>query len=267
MIILIQPATVAVTFRMKQLVAMILSLTSAAFPAAPPEPRPLRVLSWNLHHGVGEDGKLDLPRIAAVIRNAKPDLVALQELDDHCGRSGNINQPAELAQLTGMQVVFGKAMDFDGGAYGQAILSRHPITRSKVHRLPGNGEPRIAFEALISVDGKPLRFITLHLDLDAARRLAQAEAVAKLSEPASPPAILCGDFNDTPGSPPLAAIARDWRTVPKKDPPLTYPAAKPNREIDHVFTKGFTPVAPLEVLAEAVASDHRPLLALLAAGR
>jgi endonuclease/exonuclease/phosphatase family metal-dependent hydrolase len=225
------------------------------------ETKPLRVLCWNLHHGVGEDGKLDLERISKVIREAKPDLVALQEVDNQCSRSGKIDQAAELAKLTGMTGVFGKAMDFQGGGYGQAILSRYPITSHKVHTLPGKGEPRIALEAIISNNGFNLRFISAHLDLEAAQRLAQAEVVAKLAQDSEHPIILCGDFNDTPGSPPLAAFAKDWKAVPKKEPVLTCPAGKPDTEIDHFFTKGISPTGPLAVLPEAVASDHRPLLA------
>ena len=242
---------------------MMSVVASLAVPVVAGESHALRVLTWNLQHGVGEDGKLDLARIAAVIRDAKPDLVALQEMDQKCRRSGNRDEPAELAKLTGLTAIFGKAMDYDGGAYGQAILSRHPITSQQVHPLPGNAEPRIAFEATVTIDGKPLRFITVHLGLTGGERLAQTQALVKLTAAATPPAILCGDFNDSPGSPPLAALAPDWTAVPKKDPPFTYPAHKPNEEIDHVFTKGIAPKEPLVVLPEALASDHRPLLAVI----
>ena len=236
---------------------MILASASAA------ETKPLRVLCWNLHHGVGEDGKLDLERIAKVIRDAKPDLVALQEVDNQCSRSGKVDQTAELARLTEMTGVFGKAMDFGGGGYGQAILSRHPVSSHQVHALPGKGEPRIAFEASVSIDGTAIRLISLHLDLDPAQRLAQAEVVAKLAETSPQPVILCGDFNDIPDSAPLAAFKQPWTAVPKKAPVFTHPAGKSEIEIDHFFTRGFTPAEPILVLPEAVASDHRPLLAEL----
>jgi endonuclease/exonuclease/phosphatase family metal-dependent hydrolase len=230
-------------------------LLSAAEPAAE-----IRVLCWNLHHGVGEDGKLDLPRIAALIKEQQPDVVALQEVDNKCRRSGSVDQAAELAKLTGMTGVFGKAMDHDGGEYGQAILSKHPLGATKVHRLPGDGEPRIAFEAEVILGGKPLRMVSVHLDHQQdARRLKQAEAlVAALSE-SDVPLILTGDFNDVPGSPVLKAFAARWTPVPKKEPVFTCPAGKPTVEIDHVFLHGFEPRGLLEVLPEAVASDHRPI--------
>ncbi|MBT8045323.1 MAG: hypothetical protein KJO79_10270, partial [Verrucomicrobiae bacterium] len=83
----------------------------------------LRVLSYNIHHGVGLDGKLDLGRIAKVIRKQNPDLVALQEVDKLVTRSDKTDQAVVLAKYLGLHVVFGKSIDFQGGVYGNAILS------------------------------------------------------------------------------------------------------------------------------------------------
>lgn len=245
----------AVLFRVKFVLVLLAAVASLSA-----ETQTLRVVCWNLHHGVGEDGKLDLPRIANVIKEAKPDLVALQEVDNQCSRSGKVDQAAELAKLTGMHGAFGKAMDFQGGGYGQAILSRFPIAHTKVHALPGMGEPRIAFEAIVSIDSAKLRFISIHLDLDATQRLAQAESLTATFTGEKIPLILCGDFNDGPESAVLKTFGKCLTPVSKKSPSLTCPAGKPVEEIDHILVNGLTPVAPLTVLPEAVASDHRPLL-------
>ena len=234
-------------------------LLSAAEPAAE-----IRVLCWNLHHGVGEDGKLDLPRIAALIKAQQPDVVALQEVDNKCRRSGSVDQAAELAKLTGMTGVFGRAMDHDGGEYGQAILSKHPIGETKIHRLPGDGEPRIGFEALVTIAGKPLRMVSVHLDHQQdARRLKQAETLAALLEKAGLPVILAGDFNDVPGSAVMKAFGAGWTAMAKKEPVFTCPSDKPAVEIDHVLLRGFEARGLLEVLPEAVASDHRPIVGVV----
>lgn len=224
----------------------------------------LRVLCWNLHHGVGEDNKLDLERIAVLIRDQKPDLVALQEVDNKCRRSQSVDQAAELARLTGLHAAFGKAMDHDGGEYGQAILSKFPIGDTQIHQLPGDGEPRIAFEAEVMIDGKALRMITVHLDHQQDdRRLKQAETLAKALENHHEPMILAGDFNDGPDSAPLKAFASPWLAAPKSEPKLTCPASDPKVEIDHLVLRGLTPTAPAKVLPEAVASDHRPVIAVV----
>ncbi len=233
--------------------------TLAAGPA-----RELRMMCWNLHHGAGTDGKVDLERIAAVIREQKPDLVALQEVDNKCRRSKSVDQAAELAKLTGLHGAFGKAMDHDGGEYGQAILSRFPIGDTRVYRLPGEGEPRIAFEAEVKVDGKALRMITVHLDHQQdARRLKQAETLAKALENHHEPMILAGDFNDLPASRTLTAFGVPWQALAKEEPGFTCPAEKPSVEIDHILVRGLEAAGPVEVLPEAVASDHRPLAVTL----
>lgn len=224
----------------------------------------LRVMCWNIHRGVGEDGKLDLERIAAVIRAQKPDLVALQEVDRGTRRSASTDQVAELAKLTGLTGVFGKAMDYDGGEYGQAILSKHPLGETKVHRLLGDGEPRIAFEAAVTVAGKRLRMVTVHLDHQQdARRLKQAQVVAGVLAGNDGSVILAGDFNDVPGSPVLKCFADHWRVVTKEGLAFTSPAGNPKAEIDHVLVRGLKVVSPVVVLPEAVASDHRPLVTVL----
>ena len=197
---------------------------------------------------------------AKVIREAKPDLVALQEVDQHCGRSENVDQTAEIARLTGLTGIFGKAMDFDGGAYGQAILSRHPLTKTRVHALPGEKEPRIAFEATVVLGEKSVRFMTVHLGLTEKERHAQAETVAKTCPGLDEAIILCGDFNDSPDSRTLRKFPIPWVHTAKDGPPLTCPAKEPKVEIDFILTKNFKWFPTVTVLPEAVASDHRPLL-------
>lgn len=243
-------------------------LFSTAGPGrAAEDSKPLRVLSWNIHHGEGSDGKVNLERLAAVIQAQEPDVVMLQEVDSRCKRSGGVDQPAELARLTGMQQLFGKAMDFEGGEYGQMILSRFPLSDLRIHRLPGEGEPRIAVSAVADTPIGPITVASLHLDyLDQARQLAQAQvASAALLEVATSPVILAGDFNATPDSKTLAIFGQaPWSVVSKVGAPATHPADKPTDEIDFTVVRGLRVEKPTTVLAEAVASDHRPILTVVA---
>src|SRR4051794_910403 len=81
-----------------------------------------RVLTYNIHHGEGTDGRLDLGRIAGVIKSCQADVVGLQEVDQATERSGGVDQAATLSELTGLHATFGKAIDYRGGAYGLAVL-------------------------------------------------------------------------------------------------------------------------------------------------
>ena len=241
---------------------------TAVLRAAEPDQKPtLRVLCYNIHHGEGTDGKLDLPRVAKVIRAADPDLVALQELDDKTKRTGGVDQTAELTRLTGLHGAFGKAIDFQGGGYGQAVLSRFPLGETTVHPLPGmpNREKRIAFEARLTIDGRDLSLVTTHLDHQlAAEREGQA---AKLNElfAADRAVILAGDFNATADSKAFAALTAKWTDATAGRGLLTIPVDRPAKQIDYVLfrpTERFRAVAAV-VIDESVASDHRPVLVVL----
>ena len=241
----------------------------------------LRVLSYNIHHGRGVDDQLSLQRIARVIRNADADAVALQEVDQGCGRSERILQVKELEKLTGYYGVFGKAIDFDGGEYGQAILSRWPIKQTAIHPLPNeqqsNGsmrEPRIVLEAIVSSEIGTIRFLGTHLDHSKEDlREKQAHAVDGLLDRVSFPeaksmaTVLAGDFNDVPKSKSLGCFDQRWLIDPRKENLVlaTYPSQSPRTRIDYVAVNrsGRLVLDSLEVLPVPLASDHRPVLAEL----
>lgn len=243
---------------MKLAISTVLALSSLSF-AGESSPT-LRVMSWNLHHGAGMDGKIELSRIASIIKKERPDVVLLQEVDNQTSRSAKVDQAAELAKLTGMHGVFGKAMAYAGGGYGQAILTKIETTANIVHPLPSSAEPRIAFEATVTIHGTAIKVITAHLDLNAEKRLAQATELNRLFADTTQPIILGGDFNATPGSPAITQLANHWHATEKSAPTLTSPADHPIEEIDHFFIKGCTLTSPVTVLPEAMASDHRPLI-------
>jgi endonuclease/exonuclease/phosphatase family metal-dependent hydrolase len=231
----------------------------------------LRVLSYNIHHGEGTDGKVDLPRIAKVIAACDPDFVAVQEVDHKTKRTGGVDQAAELARLTGLHGRFCKQIDYDGGEYGQFILSRFPISSPTVHNLPGqpNREQRIAGEVRATVGGREIAFVTTHLNHQSEdNRRQQAEKLNELFGTAAHPVILAGDLNANPDSQPLAILSKAWAVATSDKALLTYPSAKPAKQIDYVLVRPGDRfrVVETKVIEEAVASDHRPVLAVLEVG-
>jgi len=222
----------------------------------------LRVLTWNIHHGEGQDGVFDLERIAASIVALRPDFVALQEVDVGTGRAGGVDQVAELARLTGMRGGFARAMAYDGGGYGEGWLSRWPVLESRNLPLPvqPGREPRAVAAVTVLTPHGPVTFLATHLDhvADPGLREAQARALATLRGD-----LLLGDLNATPDTPAIAALAPTWdlARVPGTGP--TYPSDVPERRIDYVLpaTSGAWRVLALQVLDEPIASDHAPVLA------
>jgi endonuclease/exonuclease/phosphatase family metal-dependent hydrolase len=235
----------------------------------PPVSRTLRVLSYNIHHAEGTDGVLDLARIAGIVNGARPDLVALQEVDQGTERADGVNQLAELARLTGMHAEFGKAIDYMGGRYGVAVLSRWPLSRPYTLALPGaaDREPRIALAVQVRAreDGPLLQFISTHLDQgrDEQNRLAQAEFLDGLDIGEGTPALLAGDMNSRADTAVMKALESHW-TNAAGDQSLAADG-RPRFRSDYVLFRPTQSWRVLEssVIDDRVASDHRPVVVVL----
>ncbi|MFT7486617.1 MAG: endonuclease/exonuclease/phosphatase family metal-dependent hydrolase [Candidatus Paceibacteria bacterium] len=226
------------------------------------EARPLRVLAYNIKHGLGMDGKLDLERVAQLIQSFDPDIVTLQEVDNGCSRSGGVQQAAWLAEACGMYSAFGAFMPYQGGEYGMAVLSRHPILDSHNLRLPDGSEPRTALGIRVATTQGELIVCGIHLYNTEIERMQQATVLTDHFAEANCPVILAGDFNSEPGSVVMEYLVQNWTLIPKTGDPLTFPADVPDREIDFCWVHHGTIVtdAFLRVIDEKVISDHRPLL-------
>ncbi|MGY1823686.1 endonuclease/exonuclease/phosphatase family protein [Geodermatophilus sp. SYSU D00079] len=254
-------------------------------PAPGPDqpPIPVRLVTFNTHHGVGDDGRHDLPRLAKVLAAADADVICLQEVDRHFGdRSEDVDQALLLSRALDMQLAWGPAIDEprrderERRQYGNALLSRLPILVSDVHPLPASGEPRSALRTMVELDGGTLWVTTTHLSTrTAGERSAQAARLASLHTEPMAAGVLVGDFNTAPDAPELAALrerftdawelARDrddqagWRFW-QQDEGLTHPARRPHRRIDHVWVTPGVAVAGARVLDGAGASDHLPVV-------
>jgi endonuclease/exonuclease/phosphatase family metal-dependent hydrolase len=249
---------------MKRLiVCMIVVLCSFLIGVSATEtPAPqLRVLTYNIHHGQGTDGKFDYQRLATIITSVKPDVVALQEVDCKTRRASGVDQAALLGKLTGMKSAYGRSMYFSGGEYGQAILSRFPIVEAKAHPLPFNSgdEPRTVLIAKIAPDnGLPeILFAGTHLcHRNEERRTDQARQInLHLPEKGDTPAILAGDLNARKESKPMQELL-DKRWID---------ATEAVSRIDYILLRPNDPwrVVAIKSIDERVASDHKPVLAVL----
>lgn len=229
----------------------------------------IRVVSYNIRHGRGNDDIVDLNRTAAVLRAQRPDIVGLQEVDDRAKRSGTIPEAEELGKALSLNHAFGKFMDFQGGGYGMGVLSRYPIDLAEEVRLPDGNEPRVALSVRVKLpDGRPLTIVNVHFDWvqDDGFRYAQAQALTRHLDALTMPYVLLGDFNDVPGSRTLALFrSRAGEATKPSSNRFTFSSTQPAKEIDYVF---FAPAAAwrvgdVTVVDERVASDHKPLVAVL----
>ncbi len=221
----------------------------------------VRVLAYNIKHGRGNDGKVDLERIATVIRRLNPDVVALQEIDNIVRRSGRVDEPKRLSVLTGLpHNAFGSFFDYQGGEYGMAIVSRYPLDDVTNLRLPDGAEPRTSLVATVKAP-QPFRLADVHFYRTEAERLAQTKTLLEfLADRTELPCVIAGDFNSRPGSAVLEAYS-GWTNPEKGEDHFTFASDNPRSEIYFILLRpgeAFR-VHEIDVVHEPVASDHRPV--------
>ncbi|HEY8616276.1 endonuclease/exonuclease/phosphatase family protein [Phenylobacterium sp.] len=235
-----------------------------------------RIVTYNVHRCVGNDRRLDVPRIADVLATLQPDIVALQELDVGRARTNHVDQAHEIAERLRMVGHFHPAMRVEEELYGDAILTAYPETLIQTGPLPGHPriaqlEPRGALWIEAEIEGSPVQVINTHLGLVPKEQQVQAACLAGPSWLEHPrfagPRILLGDFNATATSVVYRTLAAKLeparRLAPKKTPTATFPSPLPVLRIDHIFVSREIVVQDVFVPFDPpwrVASDHLPLV-------
>lgn len=226
----------------------------------------IRVATYNIKHA----SLKGLGAIADVLREIDADLVGLQEVDVGVRRSFGENQPRAIAHRLGWNHAFGAAFPYEGGEYGVALLSRHPVRLLEVVPLPSAGElpgpagaePRTLLRCSVELPSGPVEVAVTHLGLDPSERYAQARAVLeKLGERER--VLLLGDFNEGHTEAAFGLLAGalvDCASEAGPVPIRTYPSDTPVIGIDHVFRGHGLPAARWARVVPSLASDHLPLV-------
>jgi endonuclease/exonuclease/phosphatase family metal-dependent hydrolase len=231
----------------------------------------LRIMTYNVHRCVGVDGKLDVGRVAAVIAQCRPDIVALQELDVCRARTGVVDQ------AHGMGFHFHAAFQVREERYGDAILTAAPMAVIKAAALPGSSsiralEPRGALWVDLQVEGRRLQVLNTHLGLVPHEQRGQAAALVGPhwigGALRRDPMILLGDFNATPHASAYRTLAGSLKDARRMGRGVrvgaTFPSRFPLLPIDHVFVSDGIRVEAVQAITAPLArsaSDHLPLVA------
>ncbi len=219
----------------------------------------LKLMTYNIKNANGMDDVCNFQRIANVINNASPDVVAIQEVDSMTKRSGQKYVLGEIAGRTQMHAYFAPAIDFDGGKYGIGLLTRQVPVRLQTIPLPGREEER----ALVLAEFEDYIYCCTHMSLTEEDRMESLKIVKSFTTPYKKPLFLAGDMNAEPESDFIKELQKDFQLLssPKQH---TYPAPEPKETIDYIAAlksnaNGFALISA-RVLNEPVASDHRPIL-------
>ena len=218
----------------------------------------LKLMSYNIRNAKGMDGIYSFQRIANVINNEAPDVVAVQEIDSMTTRSNQTYVLGEIAERTQMHANYAPAISFQGGKYGIGILSKEKPLNIKTYPLPGREEERM----LMVAEFEDYIFACTHLSLTEEDRLASLEIFKRSAEASNKPFFLAGDLNDTPDSKFIQGLQKDFQILTNTKAP-TFPSTEPQETIDYIAAwrptnTSFAALAS-QVVEEPLASDHRPI--------
>lgn len=247
----------------------------------PPKGTTIKMMTYNIYgaRATNPSNAADLDALAEVIKRQSPDFVALQEVDVYTNRTGkDVHQAKNLAEKLGMEWHFSKAIDRDGGEYGDAMLSKHPILEKQSYRLPCSaslpGEDRSLCVIKVNIEGKELYVMSTHLDhlSDDTNRKLQAEEIRTIIGNTEGSIIMAGDFNAIPSSAVMDIVGTYMTFGARNGGDPTFPTEKPDRTIDYIM---YTPIQDFAVQSYQVvsredqtvngadASDHRPVVATI----
>ncbi|WP_339867143.1 endonuclease/exonuclease/phosphatase family protein [uncultured Algoriphagus sp.] len=239
------------------LIAIFLSLEIS-------EAQSLKVISYNIHHGADRNEVNTLQEMGEYIKNSGADLVGLQEVDSVCNRSGKVDQMKVLAEITGMHYAFLRHFEYDGGAYGLGVLSKHPITSQRNGTITSMKNGEKASLALLSTriklpNNKEVDFATVHFALDQSTRLIQAGETISFLE-SDLPVILTGDFNAEPGTEEIDMITGPFK-MSDENLGNTFPVLNPVKKIDYIWVSRevLLKVSKVNIPLGIHSSDHLPL--------
>lgn len=235
-------------------------------------PRSARLLTWNIHGGIGSDRRHNLQRIIDLVRGHAPDIVALQEVDSR-GRDP-LNLPLDAFKtVLGSHAAEARTIVAEDGHYGHVLISRWPMENVHLHDVTvGWREPRCAIEATIATPRGRFRVVATHLGLglfERRRQIAKLLDLARLPEGTvvddtvsdwthADGLVMLGDFNDWHGYVRRALMAR----LPAWSFLKTFPARRPMLKLDRIFCR--PPGALIQCWTDPEArraSDHLPVIA------
>jgi endonuclease/exonuclease/phosphatase family metal-dependent hydrolase len=220
----------------------------------------LRVLTWNLHGGVGLDGVRDYGRLMNCVASLDVDIAALQEVDGRLWDEAGTVADAFQHHL-GLHGIFAAAIESTDGHYGQMLLSRWAFRSSEIHDISvPTCEPRRAIVATVQTASGGLRIIATHLGLKVRERRIQAERLHEILGRSQMPTILLGDFNDWSRFQATRGLLE--RMLPSYTRHRTFPSRSPLFALDRIYYQPAGLLRSSRVVKGArMLSDHLPLVA------
>jgi endonuclease/exonuclease/phosphatase family metal-dependent hydrolase len=229
-------------------------------------PKRLLVMSFNIEgHATLLRGDEHIADIAQVINKYQPDIVGINEAHRKTWQARFGDHTKQLADLTRMNVLFGRSYTFLGGDFGNAILTRGQVVSSDVHELPGTGEPRTLLESVVRVNGGTIEFFVTHTaawaSLGREGRKLQLQCISDHIGASAHPFVLTGDLNAPPEAPEMTSFL-SVNVMQLAGDPKTPTHRVMEQRLDYILADRGWSVRNARVLDDGP-SDHRPIIAEL----
>jgi endonuclease/exonuclease/phosphatase family metal-dependent hydrolase len=223
----------------------------------------LRIMTYNIQGHAASRRADHIPKVAETISAIAPDIVGLQEVHCRTRQSQQADQASQLAELTGLNLYFGRSCAMEGGDYGNAVLTRGTIAEARSHPLPGSGEPRSLLESKIDFEGRRITFFVTHLAawgrLLRNARLTQIAKLGDITGAGHKPHLLVGDFNVPPAAEELRVLlAHGHLRLCGDTREPTFPATR--QRLDYIFCDDMWDLVDSEIVRRGP-SDHFPIVA------
>ena len=250
-----------------QIIAILLLFLSIFVPTYAQKLKPVDVtlMSFNVQHGVSNDGKTNLLKIVELIKKYKPDAVLIQEIDSGVVKSGKLNQLKTLSLLTGYEPIFGGINVASGGKTGLGILTKHPYDNLQIVPLPApeTSEEKLMLSVVLKLPNfRSLRLCNVQLDEKLSlNRGIQAAVMNKTLEMSQYPIVWAGDFVDSVEDPTLDFLSKKWDDAGAEQDLITHLPTQTRRSFFWTLKNSNVTLCEYKVLSEPNLSAHQPLMA------
>ena len=221
----------------------------------------IRVMTWNIHGGMGPDGLYDLRRVVDLVRRHQPEVVALQEIDSRRQAPSTPDAFAFLGEELGGNAHASRLIRAPDGDYGHAIISRWSMSEARYHDISyRRREPRAAIETVVHTPHGQLHVVAAHLGLSFRERHDQALKLAQIARRGDTRTLLMGDLNDWIGRGSVQRILNEL--FPGHSHLRTFPASWPLLPLDRIYCRPTSMLQRCWTDRRArFASDHLPVIA------
>jgi len=225
-----------------------------------------RIVTYNIHSGIGRDKKHDYKRIGQFLANSGADVVLLQEMDTRPSERNTAQDIKDICADNTFDLIPSPAIREPEGWYGNAILTHFDVLNHDTVDVSQRGrQPRNVQVVELKTEKTPLTVVNTHKGLKKLERRSQFsllhEHLSHRLKERQTPLVLAGDFNEWQFF--SKAFKGLNELLSQQKVGATFPSHFPVFALDRVWVSDDIKVKSCRKLKNAktrIYSDHLPVL-------